>query len=84
MVASVYHKLPETFVTRVRPAATLRSGASKGLGNGLRVPGVEDEAGQQAIERARRAIEQQEQQRTSVRSNSSSSTSRSEQSNSDS
>ncbi|KAL8448607.1 hypothetical protein Emag_003922 [Eimeria magna] len=82
MVASVYHKLPSTFVTRVRPAAALRSGSSKVVGQGLRAQASEEEPGQMAVERARREIEKQQEQRRSVESSSSSSRSRSEGSNS--
>ncbi|KAL8440621.1 hypothetical protein Efla_003289 [Eimeria flavescens] len=72
MVASVYHKLPSTFVTRVRPVATLRSLASRGGGQGLRTQGSEAQSGQMAVERARREIEKQQQQRTAESSRSSS------------
>ncbi|KAL8432892.1 hypothetical protein ACSSS7_004295 [Eimeria intestinalis] len=82
MVASVYHKLPSTFVTRVRPAAALRSGSSKVVGQGLRTQASEEEPGQMAVERARREIEKQQEERRSVESSSSSSRSRSEGSNS--
>lgn len=82
MVASVYHKLPATFTTRVRPAAMLRS-VNLRAGAALRSQTSEEDSGQMAVERARREIEKQQQQRRSARS-SSSSRSRSDASNSDS
>ncbi|CDJ34918.1 beta adaptin protein, putative [Eimeria mitis] len=100
MVASVYHKLPETFVTRARPAAAmLRREASRGgpLGAPGGPPGgpplgsqssLDESQQQQVVERARKVLQQQQQQqqqRGSGRSSSnSSSRSRSRSARSDS
>ncbi|CDJ54016.1 beta adaptin protein, putative [Eimeria brunetti] len=77
MVASVYHKLPETFVSRLRPAAALQQ-RDTGRGAPLGAQGSLEDSQEQVVERARKALEQQQQQqqqRGSARSSSRSSSS---------